>query len=117
VSTVELLSTASETHDGWTVVVARGPLDVATAPRLQQVLAEAQVADGARVAVEVSGVEFVDAIGVGVLVGAHVRARLTGGAFVLVAPTERLRDLLDRTDLDSVLTLVPTEDDLGPATP
>lgn len=113
---MELLSTASETHLGWTVVVARGPLDVATSPRLQQVLAEAQVADGAHVAVEVSGVEFVDAVGVGVLVGAHVRASLTGGAFALVAPNARLRDLLERTDLDSVLTLVPSEDDLAPTT-
>lgn len=109
---MELLSTASERRHGWTVVIARGQVDVATAPRLQQVLAEAQVDEGARVAVDVDGVEFVDAIGVGVLVAAHVRATLAGGAFALVGPTERLARLLDVTGLDGVLRLVAEEDDL-----
>lgn len=109
---MELLSTASENHHGWSIVVARGQVDVATTPRLQQVLAEAQVEEGARVAVDVDGVEFVDAIGVGVLVAAHVRARLAGGSFALIRPTERLAKLLAVTGLDQVLTLVSGEDAL-----
>lgn len=109
---VELLSTASERQHGWTVVVARGQVDVATAPRLQQVLGEAQVDEGTRVAVDVDGVEFVDAIGIGVIVAAHVRARLSGGDFALVSPTERLSRLLAVTGLDAVLMLVDDEDAL-----
>lgn len=112
---MELLSTASEQRSGWTVIVARGQVDVATAPRLQQVLAEAQVDEGAWTAVDLDHVEFVDAIGIGVLVAAHVRARLVGGRFALVAPTERLCRLLEVSGLDDVLTVVASEDELDAA--
>ncbi|MFA9444148.1 STAS domain-containing protein [Egicoccus sp. AB-alg6-2] len=92
---------------GWTIVEVAGQLDVATAPEFRQVLVEAQYAGAVRVLVDVAGVEFVDSMGLGVLIGAHKRAMShEGAALVLARPTERMRHLLALTGLDRVLRLV-----------
>jgi anti-anti-sigma factor len=57
--------------------------------------------------VDISGVELLDATGLGVLVGAHRRARLDGRELVLRGASPRVARLLKVTRLDRVITLAP----------
>jgi anti-sigma B factor antagonist len=108
---VPLLQVRASEVRGWTQVTATGQLDVATAPELRQVLVRSQYAGATRVLLDVAGIEFVDSMGLGVLVGAHKRARTHGGEFVLCAPSERFRQLLSLTGLDAVLSVVDDADE------
>lgn len=104
---MELLTVQTSERDGWTIVVARGQLDVATAPGFRQDLLEAQYGGSTRVAIDLDGVEFVDSMGLGVLVGALKRARTHDGELVIACSRERLLQLFALTGLDQVLTIVP----------
>jgi anti-sigma B factor antagonist len=108
---VELLTVETSERDGWTVVTARGQLDVATAPGFRQDLVEAQYGGSTRVVVDLDGVEFLDSMGLGVLVGALKRARTHDGELVLACSRARLRNLFELTGLDRVLPLVDRVED------
>jgi anti-sigma B factor antagonist len=83
------------------VLFVGGEIDLATLPRLRDRLVRmATDHPGATIAVDLAGVVFVDSAGLGVLVGGLGRMRAHGGDLVLVAPPERLADLLRLTGLD-----------------
>ena len=104
---MQLLQAHTREEGDWTIVEVAGQLDVATAPEFRQVLVEAQYGGASQVLVDVAGVEFVDSMGLGVLIGAHKRARSHEGASLVIArPSERMRHLLELTGLDTVLTVV-----------
>ncbi len=105
---MELLHTEVVHRDGWTIVTPRGQLDVATAPAFRQQLVEAQFSEDHRVVVDLDGVEFLDSLGIGVLVGAAKRARSHDGSFVVRCTRPRLLHLFAITRLDGVLEIVPT---------
>ena len=103
---MELLQVTCREDRGWTVVVARGQLDVATAPRFRESLIEAQYGGATDVLVDIDDIEFVDSFGLGVLIGAHKRARTHDAQLVVVCARQRTRQLLALTGLDSVLRVV-----------
>jgi anti-sigma B factor antagonist len=103
---VELLQAETREDRGWTVVTARGQLDVATAPRFRQVLVEAQYGGSTDVLVDLDGVEFVDSLGLGVLVGALRRARAHDAQLVLVCSRERLLHLFAVSRIAEILPVV-----------
>jgi anti-sigma B factor antagonist len=109
---VELLTVETAERDGWTVVVARGQLDVATAPDFRQDLVEAQYGGSTRVVVDLDGVEFLDSMGLGVLVGALKRARTHDGEFAVACARDRLLQLFALTGLDRILRIAPTVDEV-----
>jgi anti-sigma B factor antagonist len=86
-----------------------GELDLATAPVLAAHLAPLPDGGG-DVVVDVSGIRFVDSTGLSVLVQAHHAARSAGRRLVLVAPSLRVRRLLQITGLDDVMTIVDGDD-------
>lgn len=96
----------------WHVVVAVGQVDVATAPRLRQLLTEIQYGGTDRLALDLDGVEFLDSFGLGVIVGALRRARAHDGELALVCARTRLLHLFDLTRLDRVLRIVAGVDEL-----
>lgn len=102
---MQLLDVRIDERDAWTVVTLTGQLDVATAPGFRQSLQEAQYVGAQRVVVDLSGVEFLDSFGLGVLVGGLRRARLHGGRLVLAAPNDRVRQILEITSLDTAFQL------------
>jgi anti-anti-sigma factor len=93
--------------DASTVVAVRGEVDVATAPALRRALADvgARRHDDAAVVplvIDLSGVTFMGAAGLGVLVGAARRERLAGSEVVLRDPSRRTLRVLEITRLCDV---------------
>jgi anti-anti-sigma factor len=84
-------------------VVLDGEIDIATAPAIRRFLMAAINGGDVHLAVDMSGVTFIDASGIGVLVAAANRAREAGGSLSLLAPSAQLRWLLDVFHLDAIL--------------
>lgn len=88
-----------------TVVEVGGEIDVYTAPQLRTALNDA-VADGARrIVVDMSGTEFLDSTGLGVLVGGLKRVRTLDGDLELVCSSEKILKVFRITGLTKVFTL------------
>lgn len=95
----------SPTHDP--VIAVNGEVDTATSPRLEEALHAAMDTGASVVMVDMTGVSFMDASGVGVLVSAASRARHQGGRVALCAPSPAVLRVLDATDLRGLLDVGP----------
>ena len=84
-------------------VVLDGEIDIATAPAIRRFLLAAISGGDVHLAVDMSGVTFIDAAGIGVLVAAANRARRAGGGLSLLAPSRQVRRVLDVLHLDAIL--------------
>lgn len=104
---MDLLTVDVADRDGWRVVTARGQLDVATAPEFRQALVEAQYGGETHVLVDLNGVEFIDSMGLGVLVGGLKRARTHQCQFVVACDHPRILRVLELTGLAYLLRVVP----------
>lgn len=102
---MELLELEVVARSGWRVVTASGQLDVATAPRMRELLQAQQYEPGRRLVIDLAGLEFLDSFGLGVLVGGLRRARAGGGRLVLAATPARIAHVLAITGLDTVFEL------------
>ena len=80
------------------VVAVTGELDAASAARTRdRILAE--VASDQQVAVDLTGVEFVDSSGLGALIAAARAARDAGGGLVVINPQPRVCRLIETAGL------------------
>ena len=84
-------------------VVLDGEIDIATAPAIRRLLMAAISGGDVHLAVDMSGVTFLGAAGIGVLVAAANRAREAGGGLSLLAPSRQVRRLVDVLHLDGIL--------------
>jgi anti-anti-sigma factor len=84
-------------------VVLDGEIDIATAPAIRRFLMAAISGGDVQLAVDMSGVTFIGAAGIGVLVATANRAREAGGSLSLLAPSRQVRRLLDILHLDAIL--------------
>jgi anti-sigma B factor antagonist len=101
------LKVSSRSQGDHTVVAVSGEIDLYTAPKLHAELAAAVTGEGgARVVVDMAGVEFCDSTGMNVLLAALRRARERGGELVLAGPRPAVRKILQVTGLESVFTVV-----------
>ena len=89
------------------VVALSGSVDLATVPQLTTALYRL-IGDhaGARVAVDLDGVDVLDDTGLGVLLGAAGRARQAGGELVVVVADERLQARFEATGFDRAVDVV-----------
>lgn len=89
------------------IVAAEGQVDLATAPRLAEALAQAQ-ADGIEETVlDLTAVDFLDSVGVRVLVEAAVAARQRGASLSVRGATGWVARVLEITGVDEYLRVVP----------
>src|SRR5438552_8646082 len=65
----------------------------------------------AKIVVDLEGVDYIDARGLGVLVELFVSAKNRGGQIKLVSPRERVKDVLCCTKLNTVFRLYQRCDD------
>jgi len=61
-----------------------------------------------RVVIDLSGVEMIDAAGLGELVSVAVAAQASGCSIILAAPCDFIRQLLELTNLTSAFEVHPT---------
>lgn len=78
---------------------ATGELDIATAPQLESAISEA-VSGGRAVALDLSGIEFIDSTGLRALVSGRGQARDAGTGFSLSATSTSVDRLLRVTGLE-----------------
>ena len=97
----------------WTVVGVVGEVDLYTAPRLKERLADLAGRGRSHLVVDLTSVEFMDSTGLGVLIGALKRCKESGGSLALVAPREPVMKVLAITGLDKVF---PVHDSVEDAT-
>ena len=90
-----------------TVVAVRGEVDVYTSPQLRERL-DASIEGGSRrIVLDLSGTDFIDSTGIGVIVAAHKRARSSGGEAILRNVHSRNMKVLEIVGLHKALTFDP----------
>lgn len=103
---MEVLQLSTRARDGTAIIIVAGELDVATEPELKS------FADGVlrgrpdRVIIDVSGLSFIGATGLGLLVVIQREARRQDSVLLLAGVSTRLRRLLEITKLDHRFTMI-----------
>ena len=96
-------------HDGALLLEVTGEVDFETVPALRDALATALSGGHARVVVDLADLQWLDSLGVGVLVAAYKRARAARVELVLWRPSSKARAILRLSGLDQVMTVVTDE--------
>lgn len=113
--TVVALHYTLDTVEEVAVLVLAGDVDLSTAPELQngvtRLLRERR---GERVAIDLDGVDALDDVGLGLVLGAAGRARQQGGDVVVVCAGNSRRERLSLTGFDRAVTVVTRLADLAP---
>ena len=92
-----------------------GSLDVATAPKVRDLLLRLIDEGRYRLILDMTDVDFVDSIGLGVFVGVVHRLRPYDGSLAVAAPSAQTRKVFEITQLVRVLPLFDTVDDAAAA--
>lgn len=97
---------AVEEQDGVRVIAVNGELDLSTAPQLEEQLAEMPSAGEGALLIDLSGCEFIDSTGIGLIVRTWQRldSEADGegqGRFALCGLSDQVRRLLEITGLES----------------
>jgi anti-sigma B factor antagonist len=106
----------TETSPGLEVTIC-GPLDVESVAEVRTALHEILDRGAGDLLVHLAQAEVHDATGLGVIVGAHHRARRLGRRLVLVDVSPRLDRLLRASRLHRVLARGPGVDQVSPLPP
>jgi anti-sigma B factor antagonist len=101
------LSLATRAEGVRTVVEVGGEIDVYSAPRLREKIAELVEAGQYELVIDLEKVEFLDSTGLGVLVGGLKRVRTHDGSLSLVCTQERLLKIFRITGLTKVFEIHP----------
>jgi anti-sigma B factor antagonist len=107
------ISTRSE--GAYTVVEVIGELDVSTAQRLRERLADLIANGDYHLVADLQGLDFLDSTGLGVLVGGLQRVYPHDGSFQLVCTRERVLKIFGLTGLVNVFSIHSSlESAIGP---
>jgi anti-sigma B factor antagonist len=99
---------AVEAVDGWQVLRLAGEVDVATAPRLRDRLVQLINEGPPKLVVDLSGLSFIDSMGLGALVSGLKRARAHDGDLRLAGPSDHVAKVLEITRLDQAFVVGDT---------
>lgn len=97
--------------DGIAVLTPTGRINLVTATAVRREVQRVVDEGHARLALDLSQVDFIDSSGLGALVSGLKTARTAGGDLRLVAATEQVAGVLRLTNLDRILRVYPGPDD------
>jgi anti-sigma B factor antagonist len=100
------LEIITERNEGHTRIALVGELDIASAPRLEEGLAEAEGDTPATLVLDLRRVDFIDSTGLRAVIAADERARATGRRFVVVRGPAAVERVFNVTQLDQRLEIV-----------
>lgn len=92
-----------ELRGGFLTLSVEGDLDCATAAEFRENVAELRRHPA--VAIDLSGVPFIDSAGLGALIGGVRRIREVGGVVAVVAPRQSVGRVLAMTGFDRIATI------------
>jgi anti-sigma B factor antagonist len=92
------------------VVTISGEIDIQSGPQLRDQLLRIIRRHGARLALDLTGVTFIDCAGINVLLAARRRAQLEGGSLRVLRASARVRRIFALTRLDHVLMPMALQD-------
>ncbi|MDN3353617.1 STAS domain-containing protein [Actinomadura sp. DC4] len=107
---MELDIDSSVTDDDVVVLTIGGPMDVETSPRLRDSLVRLVDQGHHRFVLDLSRVDFIDSIGLGVLVGMVHRLRPYDGSLAVAAPSSQVSHVLQVTQLIRAVAVFDTAD-------
>jgi len=93
--------------DGVAVLRLEGKLNMVSAGPVRQRIAALVEQGHARVAVDLSGVDFIDSSGLGALISGVKSTRQAGGDLRIARPTEQAQLVLSLTGMERVLPPYP----------
>lgn len=99
------LELTSSDDGGNVVIVAKGEVDLGSAPKLREAIMKAVKGAKDQVAVDLAGVAYMDSSGVATLVEGLKACREPGKAFLLRSPSQPVLKVLQLSRLDSVFTI------------
>lgn len=91
------------------IVRLNGEIDLHRSPELHQTLVDLCNEKPSRLIVHMSKVQYIDSSGIGSLVDVFRRLKRGGGTLYLVAPSERVKSVLEITRLNEFFTIVADE--------
>lgn len=97
--------------DGVTIVKLPAEVDLVVAGGLRDELLSSLNRDGAHLVVDATEVTFIDSSGINALVRARERAERLGGSIHVVTTSRPVLRVLEVTQLDHVMSVLPTMDD------
>ena len=98
-------------YGAWAVMRVSGEIDMATAPKLRQHVQNVTARGPDGLVLDLDRVDFIDSTGLGVMVGAAKRMRMSDGALRIVCSQSHLVELFELTRLNEVFDLFETLDD------
>jgi anti-sigma B factor antagonist len=87
------------------VLTLRGEIDVYTAPRLRQSIVDLVDAGAPHIVIDMTGVDFLDSTGLGVLVEGLKRVHGREGMLSIVATQEKILKIFDITGLNKAFAI------------
>lgn len=99
------LALETRNENGWAVLQVRGEVDLYTSPQLRDGITELLDQGANRIVIDLSGIEFMDSTGLGVLVVGLKRAKERDGEFALVCREGSVQKILSITGLDKVFSI------------
>jgi anti-anti-sigma factor len=100
------LEIITEHTDGQTLMALVGELDIASAPRFEDGLAEVEADTPGTVVLDLRRVDFIDSTGLRAVIAADERARTAGRRFVVVRGPAAVERVFNVTQLNQRLDIV-----------
>ena len=96
----------------WQVLEAMGRIDAHTALEVEKVCHQA-IASAPHLALDLRGVMYMSSAGLRILLSSFKLANAAGGEFVLVAPQENVKEVLEISGFSSILRIVNETSELA----
>lgn len=96
-------------REGVAVIALSGEVDVYTSPRVKQEIVDLLNGGTTKLVVDLSGVEYLDSTGLGVLIGGLKRARERDGDLKLLCDNPRILRIFEITGLTKIFDIHRTE--------